>query len=71
MLRRWAPSWRVYAVNTLDVQRSYLVARPPPACPRAPFAWVPFCWALQHEEVKRTVGLDEYVFLRFIRMAFK
>jgi len=71
LLRRWGPSWRVYLCNTLESQRSYLVERAPKPCPRAPFAWLPSALAMTHAELRATMGLDEYLFLRFVRMGFK
>jgi hypothetical protein len=46
-------------------------SRCPPSLPTSPFAWIKPVLSLSDEDTLRMVGLDGYIFLRFLRMCAK
>lgn len=45
--------------------------RCPEACPDKPFAWISHCFNISDEDTLRHIGLDGFMFLRFLLLCFK
>mmetsp|Transcript_22017 Transcript_22017/g.26911 ORF Transcript_22017/g.26911 Transcript_22017/m.26911 type:complete len:506 (+) Transcript_22017:162-1679(+) len=69
VLRRYIPA--IYSGRNRHISKSRQVLVDIQSDTYLPLAWIPAVWSIPWEEVRRSGGLDAYMFLRFIGMCLR